>query len=90
MGVDGPAKNAAPSGAVYGLSLGRRPKTLDQRDGSAVGFVRLEPSLAEQMARDHAVHHLQHRRDQFGLRGKLANRSGIGSESTHWRTGTRG
>jgi hypothetical protein len=42
------------------------------------------------MARDHAVHHLQHRRDQFGLGGKLANRSGIGSVSAHLRTGTSG
>jgi hypothetical protein len=40
------------------VEVGRRPKTLDQRDGAAVGFFGLEPSLAEQMARDHAVHHL--------------------------------
>ncbi len=52
------------------VEVGRRPKTLDQRDGAAVGFVGLEPSLAEQMARDHAVHHLQHRRHQLGLCGQ--------------------
>ena len=40
-------------------------RALDQRDGAAVGFVGLEPSLAEQMARDHAVHHLQHGRRQL-------------------------
>ena len=44
--------------------------------------------MFQQVPRDHALHHLQHRRDQFGLRGQLANRSGMGSESTHWRTGT--
>jgi hypothetical protein len=52
------------------VEVGRRPKTLDQRDGAAVGFVGLEPSLAEQMARDHAVHHLQHGRHQLGLCGQ--------------------
>jgi hypothetical protein len=40
------------------VEVGRRPKTPDQRDGAAVGFIGLESSLAEQMARDHAVHHL--------------------------------
>jgi len=44
-----------------------RTEALDQRDGTAVGFVRLEPSLAEHLARDCAVHHLQHRRHQLGL-----------------------
>jgi len=41
------------------------------------------------VARDHPVHHLQHRRDQHRLCGQLAKRSGIGSDNTHWRTGTR-
>jgi hypothetical protein len=31
---------------------------LDQRDGAAVGLIGLESSLAEQVARDHTVHHL--------------------------------
>ena len=52
------------------VEVGRRPKTLDQRDGAAVGFLGLEPSLAEQMARDHPVHHLQHRSHQLGLCGQ--------------------
>ena len=39
---------------------------------------------------DRVQQRVQHRRDQLGLRGKLANRSGMGSESTHWRTGTSG
>jgi hypothetical protein len=30
----------------------------------------LETSLPEQEARDHAVHHLQRRRDQLRLRGR--------------------
>jgi hypothetical protein len=40
------------------VEVGRRAEALDQRDRAAVGFVRLEPSLAQQMARDHSVHHL--------------------------------
>jgi len=36
------------------------------------------------------VHDLQHRRYQHRLCGQLAKRSGMGSDSTHWRTGTRG
>ena len=43
---------------------------LDQRDRAAVSLVRLAPSLTEQVARDHAVHHLQHGRHQLGLRGQ--------------------
>ncbi|MBI3155434.1 MAG: hypothetical protein HYZ20_08490 [Burkholderiales bacterium] len=43
---------------------------LDQRDGAAVAFVGLEPRPPQQMARDHALYHLQHRRDQFRLRGQ--------------------
>jgi hypothetical protein len=35
-----------------------------------VGFVGLESGLPQQMARDHALHHLQHRRDELGLRGQ--------------------
>ena len=72
------------------VEVGRRPKTLNQRDGAAMALFAFESNAIQQMARDHALHHLQHRRDQLGLRGKLANRSGMGSESTHWRTGTSG
>ena len=40
------------------VKVGGRAKALDQRDRAAVGFLRLEPSLAEQVACDQAVHHL--------------------------------
>ena len=63
---------------------------LDQRDRAAVGLVGLEAPLPEQVARDHAVHHLQHGRHQPGLSGQPAKRSGIGSASTHCRAGTCG
>jgi hypothetical protein len=43
---------------------------LNQRDGAAVAFVDLEPGVIEQMPRDHALHHLQHRHDQVWLRGQ--------------------
>jgi hypothetical protein len=35
-----------------------------------VALVALEPTAIQQMARDHALHHLQHRRDQLGLHGQ--------------------
>ena len=49
---------------------------LDQRDGAAVGLVGLvglidpAPGLPKQVARDHAVHHLQHGRHELGLGGQ--------------------
>ena len=42
------------------VKVGGRPESLDQRDCAAVGLVCLETSLPEQVARDHAVHALQH------------------------------
>ena len=54
-----------------------RAKALDQRDGAAVGFLRLKPCLAKQVARNHAAQHLKHRRHQLGLCGQqLAQRNG--------------
>jgi hypothetical protein len=55
--------------------VGGRAKALDQRDGAAVALVGLELGAGQQMLRNHALHHL---------------RSGIGSDSTHCRTGTCG
>jgi len=52
------------------MGIGRRPKSLDQRDRAAVGLVRLEAGLLEQVARDHTVHDLQHRRCQHRLCGQ--------------------
>jgi hypothetical protein len=73
------------------VEVGRRAEALDQRDRAAVGFVRLELSLAEQVLRDYTVHDLQHGRHQLGLCGQQqAQRGVIGSDSTHWRTGTCG
>ena len=43
---------------------------LDQRDRAAVGLVCPETGLPEQVAREHAVHDLQHGRQQLGLRGQ--------------------
>ena len=57
------------------VEVGRRPKTLDQRDGAAVALLAFESNAIQQVARDHALHHLQYRRDQLGLRGQqLAQR----------------
>ena len=49
------------------VEIGRRAKALDQRDRATLGRVYLEASLAEQEAREHAVHHLQNGRHQLGL-----------------------
>ena len=43
---------------------------LDQRDRAAVGLIALETGLPEQVARDHAVHDLQHGRHQLGVCGQ--------------------
>ena len=52
------------------VEVGGGAKALDRRDGAAVTFVGLEPGAAPQTARDQALHHLQHQRDQFRLRGQ--------------------
>ena len=65
--------SAAPAHAVQdqavkvNVQVGGRAKALNQSDRTAVSLVGLEPSLAEQVPRDHAVHHLQHGRHQLGL-----------------------
>jgi hypothetical protein len=52
------------------VEVGSGSEALDQRDGATVAFFGLEPGGAQQMAREHALHHLQHRRDQLGLCGQ--------------------
>jgi hypothetical protein len=70
------AIGAAPVHAVQhqavqvDVQVGGRAKTLDQRHGTAVAFVGFELGSAQQVAHDYALHHLQHRGDQFGLRGQ--------------------
>jgi len=43
---------------------------LDQRDRAAVGLLGFEPGLIEQVAHDHAVHHMRHGRHPLGLCGQ--------------------
>ncbi|MBL0296725.1 MAG: hypothetical protein IPQ21_05900 [Betaproteobacteria bacterium] len=52
------------------VEVGGRAEALDRRDGAAMAFIGLETGRLRQMTRDHALHHLQHRRDQLGLRGQ--------------------
>jgi hypothetical protein len=52
------------------VEVGRGAEALYQRDRPAVAFVGLEPDSIQQVARNHTLHHLQHRRDQLGLRGQ--------------------
>ena len=47
-----------------------RPEARDQRHGAAVALVGLQPGAVQQVAGDHALHHLQHRSDQPGLSGQ--------------------
>ena len=52
------------------VEVGGRAEALDQGDRAALTLVALEPRVAQQVPFDHALHHLQHRRDQLGLRGQ--------------------
>jgi len=54
---------------IGGRTVHPQPR-LDQRDHAAVSLFSLQTCLPEQVARDDAVHHLQHRRHQLGLRGQ--------------------
>jgi hypothetical protein len=50
------------------VQVGSRAKALDQGDSTTLAFAALEPRVVQQMPFDHALHHLQHRRDQLGAR----------------------
>jgi hypothetical protein len=52
------------------VEVGGGPEALDQSNGATVAFVSDEPGSGQQVPRDHALHHLQHRRDQLGLCGQ--------------------
>jgi len=70
------AIGAAPVHAVQqqavqmNVEVDRRAEALDQRHGAAVSFASLELGVAQHIAREHALQHLQHRCDQLGLRGQ--------------------
>jgi len=49
------------------VEVGGRAEALDQREGAALALVGLEPGAVQQVARNHALDHLLHRRDQLGL-----------------------
>ena len=52
------------------VEVGRRAEALDQRDRAALTLAGAQPDIGQQMARDHTLHPLQHRRDELGLRGQ--------------------
>ena len=52
------------------IEIGRRARSLDQRDRAAVSLKGLEAGLIQQVAHDHTVHHLQHRRHLHRLCGQ--------------------
>jgi hypothetical protein len=55
---------------LVNIEVCSRAEALVQHDRAALTFVALEPRVAQQMPLDHPLHHLQHRRDQLGLRGQ--------------------
>jgi hypothetical protein len=55
---------------LVNIEVGSRAEALDQRYRAALAFVATEPRVVQQTPLDHALHHLQHRRDQLGLRGQ--------------------
>lgn len=50
------------------VEVGGRVEAPDQGDSATVAL----PGRGQQVPRDHALHHLQHRRDQLTIRGPLA------------------
>lgn len=54
-----------------------------------MAYVWLELCYVHQTAREHALHHLQHRRGQFKLCGQQ-HAQGNPKDSTHYRTGMCG
>ncbi len=52
------------------VEVGGRAEALDQRDGATAPLVGLEAGSLQQMAREHTLHHLQHQRDQLGMRSQ--------------------
>jgi len=67
--------------------MGRHPEALDERDRAAGGSVCREPSLPEQVAREHALHHMQHERRQ--RQNPLAHRH-VGNHVVHQVRGRLG
>lgn len=63
---------------------------MSQSDRTAVSLVGLVPGLTEQVARDDAVHDLQHKRHQLELCSQQQAQRDGQRDGTHWRTGTWG
>jgi hypothetical protein len=67
--IDVTAVHAVQDQAVQvDVEVGCGPEALDYLDG--VAFVSDEPRSVQQVSRDHALHHPQHRYDQLGQRGQ--------------------
>jgi hypothetical protein len=54
-------------------SLAVSPTTVSRAAGThtAAALIGFEPNVIQQMARDHALHHLKHRHDELKPRGQL-------------------
>ena len=70
LAVGAPVHAVQHQAMQMSIEIGRRAKTLDQRDRAAVGLKGLEAGLIQHVARDHAVYHLQHWRHQHRLCGQ--------------------
>jgi hypothetical protein len=73
-----------------GVEIRGRSEALNETDHAALGFDALESRLFDQKRGNDPVDDLQDGREQFGMCVENSKRSGIGNESTHRRTGTRG
>jgi hypothetical protein len=71
------------------VEIGGRVETLNQCDGASCGFDAFESGLLDQKCGNDPVDDLQDGREQLRMRSEQQAK-GIGNESTHWRTGTRG
>jgi hypothetical protein len=65
-----PAPTVRRQAAQVHVEVGGGSQALDQRDGAAVAHLGLQPGVVRQVRPDHALRHLQHHRDQLGLRSR--------------------
>src|SRR3954471_23208572 len=71
------------------VEMGRRAEALDERDRTAVSLAAFASRLFDQKGGNDTMDVCNSGESRSGWAANRM-RSGIGNESTHWRTGTRG
>ena len=69
LGTPSPPQRYTPAVKVN-VEVRRRAEALDQRGGAAAALLCLQASAIQQLSHHHALHHLQHQRDQPRLRSQ--------------------